>query len=219
MFNREYDVEYEFRVDIGGTFYGMDTLMDVHIKRPLFDKFDVGLACCAQMTIKYRFDLEPPRGAKIVAYCRERGSNTQWYQLGVFYIDLRTEKAEVKTLICYDSMLKADVPYLRDEDTSIDVGEWPRSMKQVVDDIVKRMGLKLDPRTIINSSYTIDYPNEDHMRTILQYVAAAHAGNWIVTSKNELLLVPLFGSMPPETHYLVTEYGSAIVFGEDRILV
>lgn len=219
MYDRTVEGEYEYRVKIDGVYYGMDTLSDVHIVRPLFDKFDVGLACCAQMTVKYLFDLEPSRGCQLVAECRPKGSSEEWFQLGIFYIDLRTEKGPMKTLTCYDSMMKADVPYLRDEDTSVDVGEWPRSMKTVVDDIAHRMGVELDPRTVINPNYTVDYPNEDHMRTILQYVAAAHAGNWIVTRKDELLLVPLFSSMPPETHYLVTEYGYAIVFGEDRILI
>lgn len=219
MFDRDKEIEYEYRLKIGDSFYGMDTLSAVNIKRPLFDKFDVGLACCAQMVVKYLFDLEPPRGAKLTAYCRTKNSSEEWFQLGVFYIDVRTERGPMKTLTCYDSMMKADVPFLREEDISVDVGEWPRPMDQVVNDIARRMGIKLDPRTVINSNYTVDYPNEDHMRTILQYVAAAHAGNWIITRKDELLLVPLFRSMPPETHYLVTEYGYAIVFGEDRILV
>lgn len=219
MFERDQEHELEYRVKIGNTYYGMDTLTSASIKRPLFDKISVGLACCAQMIVKYRFDLEPPRGAKLLPECRKKNSNDAWYKLGTFFIDLRTEKAGVKTLTCYDSMLKADVPFLTDEDISIDVGEWPRNMKVMVDEISKRMGVSLDPRTVINPIYEIDYPNNDTCRDILQYVAAAHAGNWIITREDKLLLVPLFLSMPPETHYLVTEYGYAIIFGDDRILV
>lgn len=213
----EQELEYEFQVEIDGTNYGMDTLTDVHIKQPLFDKFDVGLACCAQMTVQYyvKSGIEPSRGAKLIPQYRIKGSSDNWEQIGVFYIDLRTERAGKKTLTCYDSMMKADTPFF----TEGDVGEWPRNMKQIVDEIARRMGVKLDPRTKIVSTYTVDFPNEDHMRTILEYVAAAHAGNWIMTAKDELLLVPLTTSMPPETHYLVTEWGLPIVFGEDRILV
>lgn len=216
MFYQDKDNELEFRVLIGDKYYGMDSLTDVHIRRPLFDKFDVGLACCAEMTVQYRFDMDPPRGAKLIPYCRRKNSNDEWYQLGVFYIDLRKEKVDKKILLCYDSMLRADISFMRDGE---DVGEWPRSMKDIVNEIVNRMGISLDSRTYINPQYTVDYPNEDSMRTILMYVAAAHGGNWIVTRDDKLLLVPLFGSMPPETHYLVTEYGYAIVFGEDRILI
>ena len=39
-----------------------------------------------------------------------------------------------------------------------------------------------------------------------------------MTGEGRLYLVPLV-SIPPETNYLVTEYGDAITFGGDRILV
>ena len=39
-----------------------------------------------------------------------------------------------------------------------------------------------------------------------------------MTGPGKLLLVP-FGGLPEETHYLVEEYGDAITFGGDRILV
>ena len=213
----EQELEYEFQVEIDGVNYGMDVLKDVRIKQPLFDRFDVGLACCAEMTVQYyvKEGIEPSRGAKLIPRYRVKDSNTKWDQLGVFYIDLRSERAGKKTLTCYDSMMKADTPFF----TGGDVGEWPRNMKKVVDEIASRMGVTLDPRTQIVSSYVVDFPNDDHMRTILEYVAAAHAGNWIITAKDQLLLVPLTTSMPPETYYLVTEWGLPIVFGEDRILV
>lgn len=213
----ERELEYEFQVEIDGTNYGMDTLTSVNVKQPLFDKFDVGLACCAQMTVQYyvKEGIEPSRGAKLVPRYREKDTSNKWEQIGVFYIDLRTERAGKKTLTCYDSMMKADTPFF----TEGDVGEWPRSMKIIVYQIAAKMGITVDPRTKLVDSYTMDFPNEDHMRTMLEYIAAAHAGNWIITAANQLLLVPLTTSMPPETHYLVTEWGLPIVFGEDRILV
>lgn len=207
--------EYEYQVEIDGINHGMDTLISGHIQQPLFDKFDVGLACCASLEVKYRYATSPQLGAKVVPRCRVKGSYDSWYQLGVFYVDVRNEYNGVRTLSCYDSMIFADVKFL----TGSDPGEWPRNMKQVTEEIAARMGLQIDPRTVLNPTYVVDYPNEDSMRSILQYVAAAHAGNWIVTAENKLLLIPLFGSMPPETNYLVTEEGDPIVFGDDRILV
>lgn len=211
-------MDYEFQVNIGGVDYGMDTLSAVHIKQPLFDKMDVGLACCAELTVSYYIDLqvEPERGAKLIPRYRPKGSNDPWQQLGVFYIDLRTTREGKQTLMCYDSMMLADTPFIVDGEF---VGEWPRSMKQCAEEIAARMGISLDPRTSINPNYTLDYPNDSTMRKLLQYIAAAHAGNWIITAANQLLLVPLATSMPPETYYLVEEHGLAIVFGEDRILV
>ena len=54
------------------------------------------------------------------------------------------------------------------------------------------------------------------MREVLSAIAAAHAGNWIVTAENKLLLLPLF-SAPDETDYIVNEHGDAILIGGVRI--
>lgn len=212
------ETEYEFQVEIDAVNYGMDTLSSVRIKQPLFDKFDVGLACCAEMTVQYYIieNIDPSRGAKLVPRCRTRGSSEPWHQLGVFFIDMRKARSGKMTLTCYDRMMMADTPFIKDGEF---VGEWPRPMDQVAREIATRMGTKLDSRTVLNSNYTLDYPNDDPMRKMLEYIAAAHAGNWIMTAADELLLVPLTSSAPPETNYLVEEMGRAIVFGEDRILV
>ena len=72
---------------------------------------------------------------------------------------------------------------------------------------------------VLNANYTIDYPANDYtVRNELCFIAAAHGGNWIITDENKLYLVPLL-SAPAETNYLVEEYGDAITFGGDRILV
>ena len=208
--------EYEFQVEIGGTNYGMDRLSSVTITHPLFDRFDVGLCCCARMIVTYRFNMEPPKGAKLIPMYRPKGSNDAWKQIGVFYIDLRTEKADKKTLTCYDSMMKADVQFTKDNEL---VEDWPRSMSQLANEIAVRMGIALDPRTVLSSDYIVDYPNDLTMRDLLGYIAAAHAGNWIITDEAKLLLVPVATSMPPETNYLVTESGAPIVIGGYKILV
>ena len=209
--------EYEFKVNIGGIDYGMDALTNVHYEQPLFDKFDVGLVCSACLTVSYYFDLDPPKMAQVIAYYRIKGSEDTWKQLGVFYVATRETKKYLKTLTCYDSILRADIPFL----TEGDPGEWPRSMYQVTQEIVQLLGIELDSRTEINPSteYTLDYPNEDTARTLLGYIAAANLGNWIVTAENKLLLVPLFSSAPAETNYLIDEDGDTLLFGDTRILI
>lgn len=215
------DLDYEFQVEIDGVNYGMDVLTEARIKQPLFDKVSVGLACCAEMTVSYYVGTlpEPSKGAMIVPRFRPKRDTEppfNWMQLGVFYIDLRKTRAGKQTLICYDSMMRADVKFLQDD---VLLEDWPQPMGKVAEDIRIRMGLNFDPRTKINETYTIDYPNEANMRDILMYIAAAHAGNWIITSRNELLLVPLVGSMPPETWFLIEEHGKPIVFGDTRIVI
>lgn len=208
--------EYEFRVEIAGVYYGMDALESGHIRHPLFDKFSVGLACCAQLDIKYWIGAlpEPPKGARVVPQIRTRGSKDPWKQVGVFYIDIRTTKDNVKTLTCYDSMMKSDVAF-----NSV-LLSWPTDMKSVGESCAQQMGIQLDERTVLSTKYLMDKVAEDTpIRTVLQYIAAAHGGNWVITSEDKLLLVPLFSSMPSESNYLITEYGENIVIGGDRILV
>lgn len=212
------EVEYEFQVEIDKHTYGMDTLSSVHVKQPLFDKFDIGLACCAEMTVQYYVieGIDPSKGAKLIPRCRPRDTQDPWKQLGVFFIDIRKERAGKMTLTCYDRMMMADTPYLKD---GMSLDDWPMPMDIAAQKIATRMGTTLDPRTVLNHNYTLDYPNDDPMRRMLEYMAAAHAGNWIMTANDQLLLVPIASSMPPETHYLIEEWGRAIVIGKDRILV
>lgn len=208
--------EYEYRVKIDDVFYGMDSLMSGKIKQPLFDKFGVGLACCAQLDLKYRIGAlpEPSKGAKVIPQYRIRGSSNTWTQLGIFYIDLRSTRNGTKTLICYDSMMKADIDFY------MSAIRWPALMYVLAEECASQMGVSIDPRTVLNRKYTIEKPVESvPTRTLLQYIASANGGNWIITAVGKLLLVPLFSSMPPETSYLITEYGNNIVIGGDRILV
>jgi hypothetical protein len=93
-------------------------------------------------------------------------------------------------------------------------------MPTAVAEIARLMGVSVDSRTVLNSVYTLDYPaNEYTLRDVLRFIAAAHAGNWIITANNELLLVPLFQSMPMETYNLVTEDGDGIVLGGVKLRI
>lgn len=205
----------EYKVLIGGVEYGMNSIASVTIERPLFPKFSAGNACAAELDITFWPSEKVPRMAQIVPYCRE-SSEDDWTCLGTFYVDERAKEAFGRqTLIAYDSMLKADVVWEPDQSLV-----FPLKMPDAVVEIAALMGVDVDPRTVLNTSYTIDYPaNEYTMRDVLEGIAAANLGNWIITKENKLLLVPLFGSMPEETRYLVTEDGSAITFGGVRILV
>lgn len=207
-------MSYEYQVDIGGEMYGMGDIQAVNITQPLFDKLSVGNACSAELTISFWKRTEPPRMAKIIPYEREVGTE-EWKQLGVFYIDTRSRRGELLSLVCYDTMLSAEVEWPED-----DLTPFPVTMKDAADAIAKNMGTTVDERTVIKESeYIPSKPTSGTMRDILCDIASANGGNWIVTNLGELLLVPLFDSMPPETHYLIDEEGSAITFGGDRILI
>ena len=205
----------EYRVYIDTTPYGMDKIESVTIERPLFEKWSAGNACAAELTITFWPVGMIGRMARIEPYCRENDTD-DWTCLGTFYVDERRKEPNGKmSLVAYDSMLMAEVVWTP--------GSWltfPMKMTDAVTEIADILKLGVDSRTVIDPSYTIDYPaNEYRLRDVLRFIAAANLGNWIVTNENKLLLVPLFGSMPEPTHYLVSDKGKAITFGGVRILV
>ena len=205
----------EYKVSIGGVEYGMASIASVSIERPLFRKWSAGNACAAELNITFWPCETVPRMAQIIPSCRETPDG-EWTCLGTFYTDERAkETLGRQTLIAYDSMLKAEAVWKPDQSL-----EFPLKMTDAVTEIAALMGVSVDERTVVNDVYTIDYPaNEYTLRDVLQFIGAANLGNWIITRQNKLLLVPLFGSVPEETNYLIDESGRTITIGGVRILV
>ena len=210
---------YEYRIDIE-TANGTETLLgdqifSCSIQRELFEDFGMGYACSAELKCELRKPTAPVKGGRVVPYIREEGAS--WSQKGVFFIFERrwNNDKTVLTLDCYDAMIKAEDTFLQEGS----VGQFPRPMSTVASEIASRMGVTIDPRTSINATYQTVYPNNRTCRDLLCEIAAAHCGNWIMTDTGQLLLVPLFASMPAETFYIVDYDGSPFVFGSDtRIL-
>lgn len=203
----------EYKVVIDKTEYTDADIQSGNIERPLFDELGIGNACMAMLKIVFKRKSVIPRMAKIIPQAQV---NNQWEQLGVFYLDERSVKPTgIMTVVAYDSMLKADKVWVPDQSL-----EFPMPMDDAVDIIAELMGITVDARTNVSHTYTIDYPANDYtLRDVLKFIAVAHGGNWTITRNDQLLLVPLVGSAPPETHYLIEENGFAITFGGDRILV
>ena len=203
----------KYKVLIDNEEYIDADIRSANIERPLFDQLSIGNACEATLKIVFRKKTVIPTTAKMIPYALV---NNQWEQLGVFYLDERSIKPTgIMTVVAYDSMLKADKVWVPDQSL-----EFPMPMDDAVDIIAELMGITVDPRTNVSHAYTIDYPANDYtLRGVLKFIAVANGGNWTITRNDQLLLVPLVGSMPPETHYLIEENGFAITFGGDRILV
>lgn len=206
----------EYAFDIAGTWYGPEQEVSHSVESGLFEQFGIGNASTAKLTVSL-FAKEIPRAATIKRFVRLRSGEqaTEWLPKGVFFTNRRSDDDGYWTIEAYDSMRKAEVVWEPDQNFL----SFPLSMPAAVAEFARIMQVEIDPRTVLNPAYTIDYPaNEYTIRDELCFIAAAHAGNWIITDEGKLLLVPLL-SAPPETHYLITEYGSAITFGGVRILV
>lgn len=205
----------EYRFEINGVEYGPEEEVEHTYSNGIFEEFGFGNAYTASLTLSLFTD-NVPRAATIKRYVRLRNGEqvSEWLPKGTFFTNTRSDDDGYWTIEAYDSMRKAEVVWTPDQSL-----EFPLSMPAAATEFARILGVELDPRTVLNGKYTIDYPaNEYTIRDELCFIAAAHAGNWIITDANELYLVPLI-SAPDETRYLVEEYGDAITFGGDRILV
>ena len=112
---------------------------------------------------------------------------SEWLPFGTYWIDTReTDKASgLMTITAYDAMLKAE------QDYTDNTGTYPMAMSSAVAYICTQLGLTQDSRNSV-AGYTIDSPTGIYtMREVLQYIAAASGGNWIITESGNLRLVKL----------------------------
>ena len=210
----------EVRVVIAGVTYGEDRIVSLSTKADLFaeDTMSIGGAIAKEIDLVLINPENIPRMAQVIpSYRLVKGPQaSEWVQKGIYYIDTRSqdEVSGALTIHGYDDMLKAEQVWVPDQSLT-----FPMTMAAAAQEIADLMGVTIDPRTALSTVYTVDYPaNEYTLRDVLRYIAAAHAGNWIITDAGQLRLVT-FGEIPSETNYLVTEGGSAITFGGVRILV
>lgn len=206
--------EVEYKFDIDGTEYGPEAEVSHSVHQRLYETFGIGNACCGSLTLEL-FAESIPRGACIKRYARLVNGElaSEWIPKGVFYINTRQKEDDLWEIEAFDAMRRADVVWEPDQALS-----FPMAMQDAVELFCGMMDIDLDPRTVLED-YTIDYPTDEQtIRQILQYIAAANGGNWIITDAGKLLLVPLL-SIPEQTNLLITESGYVITFGGDAILV
>lgn len=150
----------------------------------------------------------------------EEELTSEWIPQGVYFIDTREVTAnnnglDILTLHGFDAMMKAEQPYASNETVS----DAPDT--DYVQAIADAIGVEVDSRTWdIMRGYSMPMPLGYSMREVLGYIASAYIGSFVITDEGKLRLVSLLG-LPdrPEKPMLGDEYGNAIVFGADTILV
>lgn len=217
--------EEEVKLTISGTEYTHADIVDESLKVSggMFSQLDIGNCAARQFDVEVYQKGTIPRQAEIKVYkrlvCGEQAS--EWLPNGVFYISKREKNKITGTLTIhgFDAMLKAGDVWLTPE---YNYDNWPKSEREAAEDIAARMGVKLDPRTKLDNGTPIGYPVDENgdltMTDILEGIAVANWGNWIITDAGDLLLRRL-GEEPAETNYLVTERGKPIQFGGVVLLV
>ena len=187
----------------------------------LTDNLSVGNCISATLKLSILTDDKIGKAAKIVIKARitDDVEYSEWLEFGTFYIDTRAVDSGLVTVQCYDSMLKASQTY-GDETNPEDRIGWPKTMDTCVREIAARIGVEIDPRTVIKTTapYQVPYPNKMSMMQVLGYIGACHGGNWIITPENKLRLVPLL-SPPAETFDIIDHYYRKIYTGDGHKLV
>lgn len=208
----------EIKINIAGTDYPQERIVSIRTSGGLFSDgtLSVGGAVAGEIDLTLYKPDAIPKMAKLIPYYRLVAGEqvSEWIQKGVYYIDTREPNGDALVIHGFDDMLKSEQVWEPDQSL-----EFPMTMVQAVNIIAGIMGVTVDARTSLNSSYTIDYPaNEYTLRDVLRYIAAANAGNWIMSDVGELRLIKI-NELPEETNYLIDEIGDWITFGGDRILV
>lgn len=215
--------EEEIRLDIAGVSYSHDSIVSVSVNGGMFDKPDIGNCASRQIDLEIMPKEEIPRQAQIKVFLRLRLGDqvTEWLPQGVFFISTRSTNKIDNTLTIhgFDAMLKASQVWITELNH---FPTWPITETQAVNDIAAQMNVQIDPRTTLGNKFMVNYPIEENsdmtMMDILECIAVANHGNWIITNEGKLLLLR-YGDIPTETNYLVTERGNAILIGGLRILV
>lgn len=206
--------EVEYRFWVNDVEYGTDAEVSHNVEQKLFETFGIGNAFGATLKLElYAPDI--PKGATVRRECRlvNGAQSSEWIPKGTFYTVSRGEEDGLWSIKASDAMRKAEKVWVPLNDDP-----FPMPMTEAVAYACSVMGVELDERSAIPNK-TVDYPaNDMTFRQLLEYVAAAGLGNFIITDENKLRLVPLL-SAPATTSYLVDQFGNPITFGGVRILV
>lgn len=180
-----------WKASIAGVEYNDSDMFSIGLKFPIFSSFSVGNVCSAQLIISVIEKSDIPKMAEIIPSLQVvlGGESSEWVERGRFYIDER-ESGQFGSLFitAYDSALLSEVGFLEPGE---EIGyEWPATPKQVMGTIMSKLGVELDSRTVLSEDHIVQFTDtEISCRTMASHVAAAHAGNWVVTNEGKWLLV------------------------------
>ena len=214
----------EVKLNIAGQEYTQSNIISVSISGGLFDSPGIGNVNARQIDMEIIPIGTIPRQAQIQVFVRvclgEQAS--EWIPKGVFFFSTREldKVSGILTVTGYDAMLKAENVWLN-EDYVYD--NWPMPQETAVADIAQRMGVAVDPRTVLSDDFPVEKHDEEDgdkkMREEKSFKEDSDAGNWINKDEGKLRMIS-FGDITEQADYLVKEYGQTIQFaGEVLILV
>lgn len=181
-----------------------------------------GCAIASEIDVEMLAPLsEVPRKARIVPFVRVTdGTNySEWIQRGVYFVDTRETSVgiggqNILKFHGYDSMVETDVDF-----PSVSSHDFPSTDVQIIQDIADYLKIDVDDRTwdIMTEGYMIGLPVGYSIREVLQQIAGAYCGNFIMNDVGQLRLVQL-NEMPSETNLLIDTEGYRLVFGDPETI-
>jgi len=192
--------QWSVKVDIAGTEYGMDSIIDFSVENNLTptDDFAIGQAIPSKLVLRLKTADEIPPNARIVPYIALilppemdganvawqdadvawqdadfpwQGAITEYMPLGEFFVD-RREKIGPETweFVAYDKLVYADVAYVSQL-------SYPATMQAVWDEICTQLGFTYDSSVVIGS-YTVPVaPTGYTCRQVMGYIAGANGAS------------------------------------------
>ena len=158
------------RVVIDGVIYDYDNIISLSTYGGAFNKFSVGNCASREIDLTIFPQGTIPKMAKIVVYVRltDGTQYSEWVEKGTYFIDTRStdERTGALTIHGYDSILKAEQLW---------AGNINTKQTTVVSNIASRIGVTVDSRTSLNTSYTVPSDDNYTMREVLGYIGACKA--------------------------------------------
>lgn len=209
-FATAHKTEYRFVVN-NVAYAGSDIQSTPVLSKAFADRLSIGVCCSGtlRLMLREKANITIPKAASVVAYCRltapDGTSPTDWVEQGHYFISSRSSQNGILTLSCRDLMLKARSSYW--DKTQIQA--WPATMAAVVNDIAAAMGVAVDSRTQIQTgtAYKVTEPDgKATMMDVLSGIAAAHAGNFVITEAGALRLITIQGVSLPAKQVVGSAY-------------
>jgi len=181
------------------------------IEKPLMLEPVIGRCCTGSLTVMIRRlpGVDIPKAAPVTVDCRlaapDESVITDWIPQGRYWITKRSGHGELVSLTCRDAMVFAGQSFA-DKTT---IRTWPATMSAVLTDAARIIGVEIDERTQINTGagYTIAKPGVTVLVSdVLCEIAAAHGGNFIMTERGKLRLVPFPTVAEPTSPDVKKEY-------------
>ena len=199
---------YEVRVTCGNKTYELDKLKSAKLFPALFDGSGpkIGQTCSAECDVVVRELSENwPRMAEFTVelrLCSEDGTRkSEWLSMGTYYTDQRskTEGGDL-SIIAFDKMLFLETSWADKIPEALLPTSWPITSAAMGAILEAVTGIQLDSRTVLDD--TVKCWGLDTSSTARERwgdIAAAHGGNFVITTEGKLRLVPLVNGITEQT--------------------